>query len=277
MGELSSKFTNNEAQAIGYHLFEFYFDITPSDLIIKKDQRFGESSIVSLYKAILKLRQDIPVQYITGISYFRELKLKVSPHVLIPRSETEELAGWVKNEICKMVGYPNIELNLWDIGTGSGAIALSLATELANVQVWASDVSNEALSIASANALNYPGKVSFFQHNILCDPPPNIHTDFIVSNPPYVRNSEKSLMMKNVVDHEPSLALFVPDDDPLIYYKAIASAAKRVLKRGGFVYVEINESLANETANVFNENGFKNIELRADINDKPRFIRSQLV
>lgn len=277
VNELSSKYNVNEAKAIGYNLFEFYFGINYADFFLRKDQRFGESAIVSLYKAILKLKKDTPVQYITGISFFRELKLNVSPHVLIPRPETEELAGWVKDDICRKEGYPSIEIALWDIGTGSGAIALSLATELKEIRVWASDISSAALSMAAANALNNNAKVSFFQHDILHDPPPNIQIDCIISNPPYVRNSEKSLMLKNVVDHEPSLALFVTDDNPLIFYEAIASAAKRVLKPGGFVYVEINESLASETGNVFSENGFVNVEVRNDINDKPRFIRSQFL
>lgn len=276
VNELSSKYNVNEVKAIGYNLFEFYFGINYSDFFLRKDQRFGESDIVLLYKAILKLKRDTPVQYITGISFFRELKLNVSPHVLIPRPETEELAGWVKDDISRKEGYPNIDIALWDIGTGSGAIALSLATELKDVKVWASDISSAALNMAEANALNCNAEVSFFQHDILHDPFPSIQVDCVVSNPPYVRNSEKSIMMKNVVDHEPSLALFVADDDPLIFYKAIASAAKRVLKPGGFVYVEINESLANETGNVFRETGFVNIEVRNDINDKPRFIRSQL-
>jgi release factor glutamine methyltransferase len=264
----------NEAKAIARVIFEHYFNLSYSDLIIKKDRRFGESEIVRLYKAIKKLKQNIPVQYITGVTCFRDLMLKVSPDVLIPRPETEELVQWVVDVTRK--DSPKRNLNIWDIGTGSGAIAISLYKELNDAKVSASDISEVALNIASENSQINKADVWFFQHDILNDPPPEFTCDIIISNPPYVKESEKALMQKNVLDYEPAQALYVPDDDPLLYYKAIARCGSMVLRNNGIIFVELNEALGNETMEVFKMAGFKSVSLKKDINGKHRFLKAAL-
>ncbi len=270
-GQLS--YEPNETKAIGRLIFEHFLGVTATDFIAKKDLRFSESQIVSIHKAIRKLQNNIPVQHITGISYFRDLTLKVNKHVLIPRPETEELVQWILDDT-----YQNKDtsLQIWDIGTGSGAIAISLAKELnkvMKVEVRASDISLEALQTAIENAKFNNTKVDFFHHDILNDTLPDQKYDCIISNPPYVKESEKALMQANVLDHEPHTALFVPEDNPLLFYKAIATIAKQKLRPGGSLYVEINEALGEKTTELFAGKGFVSLQLRRDIHSKNRFVK----
>ncbi len=273
--QISPVYHNDEAKNIASLVVEHFLGFSSADLIMNPYARIGESEIVTVYKVIRKLRNNVPVQHITGVGFFRDLKLQVNKHVLIPRGETEELVQWVVDDYPKTDPIKEgISLKIWDIGTGSGAIALSLAQELANASLFASDVSREALKVAEQNALRHGLDVQFFHHDILVDDSPDERFNYLVSNPPYVKDAEKSLMMANVLDYEPHKALFVSDDDPLIFYRAIAQTARRVLTPCGWLYVEINEALGPETAGVFRHAGLSRVEIKKDIHGKDRFIKA---
>ena len=265
-----------ESRAIGRLVFEHYLNTSATDFALNRDIRISESKIVELWRVIDKLNNDVPVQYITGRAYFRDLVLDVNKHVLIPRSETEELVQWVMDGAEELKPNPSRPLHCWDIGTGSGVIAISIAKELKGSKVFASDVSEKALEVARKNAELNQTSLHFFLHDILKDPIPEQRFDCIVSNPPYVRESEKAFMEKNVLDHEPHQALFVSDNDPLLYFSSIVSAAKATLKPSGSLYVEINEALGKETAQLFEHNGFSAMEIRKDMHGKERMVKGRL-
>lgn len=272
-GSISHKYEEKESKAITNVVFEHFFGLNQIDLIVKKDLRFNESQIVNLYRIIKKLNQDIPLQHITGKSHFRSLELLVNNHVLIPRPETEELVGRIVESI---QGLPeNSEYTIWDIGTGSGAIAISLAKELPQTKVWGSDISENALEVATRNGERAGVNINFFKHDILGGEIPLKEMNIIVSNPPYVRESEKEKMKANVLEYEPHLALFVSDNDPLLFYRAIAKVAIEALKPGGFLFAEINEALGKQTVELLNSLGFQKTELRKDIFEKDRFVKAQ--
>ena len=272
---ISLRYNELEARAIGRLVFEHYLSTSATDFALNRDIRISESKIVELWRVIKQLNNDVPVQYITGRAYFRELVLEVNEHVLIPRSETEELVEWVLNDLVGIQNEPSRPLQCWDIGTGSGAIAISLAKELKGSRVFASDISEKALEVARRNAEMNQTSVHFFLHDILKDPMPEQRFDCIVSNPPYVRESEKAFMHKNVLDYEPHQALFVTDNDPLLYYSSIVSAAKATLNPSGVLYVEINEALGRETAELFEQNGFSAVEIRKDMHGKERMVKGR--
>jgi len=211
-----------------------------------------------------------PIQYVTGTAYFHDLELKVNPSVLIPRPETEELVKWVADD------HKNPEgLRILDIGTGSGCIILALGSFLKKSQLSGIDISQEALTTASLNAKNNGIHVDFRKLDILNETEWNElkNFDLIVSNPPYVRLSEKSGMKKNVLDYEPSQALFVPDEDPLLFYRAIARFSRLKLSQKGKLYLEINENLGKETVLLLKNEGFTEISLKKDMRGKDRMIR----
>lgn len=223
------------------------------------------------YSTILQnLRNWEPIQYIMGYTWFYGLTFRVDKRVLIPRQETEELVEWIIN--CEK----NRNISLLDIGTGSGCIAVSLAKNLPDSKINAFDVSTDALAVAAANAVINKTHVNFFHADLLADSlqlPQKYQV--MVSNPPYVRIQEKSLMMRNVLDYEPESSLFVPDNDPLIFYKRIALLARKYLTDGGSLYLEINEQLPVETARLLECTGFYGIEVRKDLNGKPRMIKAR--
>lgn len=231
----------------------------------------SQNLLIDAYVAELKLQK--PIQYTLGETEFFGINLKVNPHVLIPRPETEELVDWILRS--KANDYPNI----LDIGTGSGCIAIALAKHLPAARVYALDISHDAITLAKQNSMNANAHVSFIHDDILSVPNriEGSPFDIIVSNPPYVRESEKQLMQSNVLDNEPHLALFVKDTDPLIFYKAIAQTAKNHLKPNGTIFCEINEAFGEETADVFKDFGFNDIEVRNDINGKERMLRARSV
>jgi release factor glutamine methyltransferase len=263
-----------EARSITKMIISDFFGFTAVDLVLRKNDRFSESQILQLYRAIKQLKENVPVQHITGKSFFRNLILSVSPDVLIPRPETEELVAWIVDDIKSLQGEDKSNLKIWDIGTGSGAISISLAGEITNARVYATDISEKALNIAKLNAEANNVDVSFILHNILADSPFDEKFDVIVSNPPYIRDSEKRLMHANVLSHEPHLALFVPDDDPLMFYRSIAKTAMMTLKPGGSLYVEINEALGQETAELFTGLGLSSVTIKKDLFGKDRFARA---
>ena len=220
--------------------------------------------------AICELKKYRPIQYILGETKFYGLPFEVCPDVLIPRPETEELVDWIVR------GYDkSAPLSIVDIGTGSGCIAISLKTNFNRANVWAIDISEPALTVARRNAEKNGTVINFLLKDVLNDGMMGFERssiDVIVSNPPYVTPSEKSYMLPNVLDYEPHCALFTPENDPLIYYKCIASFGKKCLKVGGKIFFEINEAYLDKMAEVLNEHGYSKITPRKDINDKWRMI-----
>lgn len=227
--------------------------------------------------AFVRMAEGEPLQYIIGKAHFYGREFKVSPSVLIPRTETEVLCRDVI-EHRKWSAKPSV----LDMCTGSGCIAWTLAMELSGAQVTAVDISEGALDVASSqefsSEMSQTGAETprFVKADVLGEIPAEIKEasfDIIVSNPPYVMDSEKSLMRANVLDHEPHLALFVPDNDPLVFYRAVARWASVLLAPGGYGMVEINEALGGQTADVFRKSGFNNVEVVLDLNDRDRFVR----
>lgn len=219
--------------------------------------------------AIDKLKSYEPIQYILGDTEFYGLVFKVNSSVLIPRPETEELVAWIIND-CKN----KQEISILDIGTGSGCIAISLAKNLPNAKVFALDVSENALKLAKQNAIKNDVEVEFIEADILDCDLGNMQFDVIVSNPPYVRELEKEAMSANVLNHEPHLALFVKDEDALLFYRKITEISESILKPDGQLYFEINESLGESTKQLLDNSNYKNIELKKDIFKKDRMIKA---
>lgn len=251
-------------------LEKFTLALTP-DLVISK----GEESI--LFHALSELKQQVPVQHIIGETEFMDLKFNVSPKVLIPRPETEDLVRWILEEYSK--GY-NESLRILDIGTGSGCIAVSLAKHLKVAKVSGLDISTDALEVARLNADKNEVQIKFLLGDILSDTtsiPIESKFDIIVSNPPYVRVLEKNKMNANVLEHEPDIALFVPDKDPLVFYKAIAIFAKEHLVINGSLYLEINQYLGKEMLDLLTSYGYQEVELRKDIFGNDRMVKAGLV
>lgn len=235
--------------------------------ILKKDILLSGEQQKKIRTIIPRLKTFEPIQYILGESEFYGLKLVVNPSVLIPRPETEELVEWITknnlNENCKIL----------DIGTGSGCIALALKKKLKNAKISGIDISESALEVARENAKRNNLEVDFFQTDILIPKNKNWEVfDVIVSNPPYVRNSEKAEMKTNVLAHEPENALFVNDEDPLVFYHAIADFAIKHLSVNGMLFFEINENFGEELSDLLNKKDFREIRIRKDINKRNRMM-----
>jgi release factor glutamine methyltransferase len=214
-----------------------------------------------------RLQHFEPIQYILGETEFYGLPFKVTPATLIPRPETEELVDWI------LAHYNKNHKTLLDIGTGSGCIAITLAKNLPSLEISAMDISEETLKIASENAKDHKVGVIFSKVDILNALALPQKYDIIVSNPPYVRNSEKKNMQKNVLDYEPTMALFVEDDNPLLFYSKIAALAKNYLNPKGFLFFEINEYLGKEVIQLLKRESFSEIELKKDFFGKDRMIK----
>ena len=220
-----------------------------------------------LDNAIARLQKHEPIQYILGYSDFCGLRFKVTPATLIPRPETSELVEWITSEA-------NGNESILDIGTGSGCIAISIANKLPQSKVSAWDISPDALAVAKENSKANGCNVVFKQVDILAYQPAGEQFDIIVSNPPYIKENEKSAMHSNVLDWEPHTALFVPDNDPLLFYRTIAQKATTMLRPGGKLYFEINRAHGKETVEMLAALGYANIELRKDFADNDRMIRA---
>lgn len=259
-----------EAESFFYLLLENKRQLRRIDLALDVDSVFSESEILNWNAILEKLKIQIPIQYIIGTTHFYGLEFIVDENVLIPRPETEELVDWIVKLNSKLSKKKN--LKILDIGTGSGCIAVSLAKNIPNSEVFAIDVSEKVLAIAKKNAILNKVPVTFLHKNILETKDLNQKFDIIVSNPPYVRNLEKAEIKPNVLDNEPHLALFVPDNDPLIFYKKIAELAAANLNPNGQLFFEINQYLGKETQELLEYIGLKNIELRKDIYGNDRMI-----
>lgn len=260
--ELRNIYPEQEAKSITFWLMEYYLGATRKDILANKYWEKISSS--GIEEAFLQVLAGKPIQQVTGWAPFYGRDFKINPNVLIPRNETEELVHLIINE--NKIAAPSI----LDIGTGSGCIPISLGLEIPGAKVSAIDISTEALSIARENADLFKVNIDFRELDILSADLPFNNLDIIVSNPPYVRELEKVEMHPNVLNHEPHLALFVKDDDPLIFYRVIASKARAALRKGGKLYFEINEALGEETKQLMVTQGFQDVKIMQDLNGKMR-------
>ena len=243
------------------------------DRIVYKDIPVNKEQQSQLEKIAGELLQNKPVQYALGYAWFMDMKLQVNEHVLIPRPETEELVTWIAEDIKES---RNKEVSLFDIGTGSGCIPIAVRKKIPDVAVSAIDVSRDALALATLNSIEQKVLVDFLYTDFLKEEEWN-HLgkyNIIVSNPPYIQAGEEKNMQENVLKFEPHLALFVPDEDPLLFYKAIAKFSSPHLKDNGTVYIEINEALGEDVVELFKSYGFERVTLRKDMQGKDRMVRA---
>ena len=243
-----------------------------SQLLLKQDLLINESDLVWLKKSLAKINKHYPIQYIVGYEYFMDLKIEVNKNTLIPRPETEELVNWILTDFSDN----QKSLLLLDIGTGSGCIAVAIKANRLKWTVSGIDYNKETLKKAKSNAEKLNLDIDFQVNDILNYSFTKVKYDIIVSNPPYICEHEKAKMHENVLNFEPHSALFVPDDNPLIFYKNIAQIATKSLKDNGVLYLEINESLGNETIELLKNSGFSIIELRKDLFGKDRMIKAEI-
>lgn len=266
---LEKYYPPSEAETITFWLIENLYQISQMDILLNKKVIENEQIVKQKITYLERLAKYEPIQYILGESYFCNHKFEVNSSVLIPRPETEELVNYITK-----YHQTNVPLEILDVGTGSGCIAVSLALNFLSANVTAIDISEKAIETAQRNAQNLGAKVTFIQADALQWHSENTW-DIIVSNPPYIKEDEKSSMRKNVLDYEPHLALFVENDNPLIFYKAIAQIAQKSLNNNGFLYFEINEALGLETLEMLKEMDFINTELIKDFYEKDRFVKAQ--
>ncbi len=258
-----------EVQAMIRVICEDVFHYDPVDMALRQESELPDFAQQRITEIIDRLRRDEPLQYIVGHARFHGHQFKVTPAVLIPRPETEQLVDLIVDE------NKASDLRVLDMGTGSGCIAISLARALKFAQVDALDVSRDALDVARENAVVLKVKVRFFESDMLSPQPPARY-DIIVSNPPYICWSEREAMDRNVKDYEPGQALFVPDNDPLLFYKAIAPYAAQSLERGGRLYLEINRRFGNEVKRLLEDNGFDEVRIIEDSFGNPRFAAAKI-
>ena len=273
--ELTLIYDAGEAESFFYLILEEKKQLKRIDLALHPDLFFSEEEI-GVWNAILEqLKQEIPIQYLLGKTSFYGLDFEVNAAVLIPRPETEELVEWILESQKSKVESQKVKI--LDIGTGSGCIAISLAKNLPDATVFALDVSEEALATAKKNAKNNSVNVTFIHQNILETEDLLQQFDIIVSNPPYVRNLEKEEIKKNVLENEPHLALFVADNDALVFYKKIAQLAQKNLLSNGQLYFEINQYLGKEMVNLLEKMNFKTVDLRKDIYGNDRMTKASFI
>ncbi|GAA4818451.1 peptide chain release factor N(5)-glutamine methyltransferase [Litoribaculum gwangyangense] len=267
--ELDAIYSKEEVDSFFFILIDFYYKVSRMELALNPKYEVEEAH--TILKALQDLKRQKPIQYITGETVFYGLPFKVTEDVLIPRPETEELVEWVIKHI-----HSNNQIRILDIGTGSGCIAISIAKYLPNAMVYALDVSGKALKIAEENAQRNEVDIKFFEEDILkIESINDLKFDIIVSNPPYVRELEKELMEPNVLENEPHLALFVKDNNPLLFYEAISKFAVNNLSKKGLLFFEINEYLGQDMMALM-KTYFSNIELKQDIFKKDRMIKGVL-
>jgi release factor glutamine methyltransferase len=268
--ELKEQYPDREIAAMTDILFAARLHLKKHEVGLKRNELMAQKDQQWFERALRRLKAGYPVQYITGHAEFYGLVLEVTPEVLIPRPETEELVRWVID------GIPHASPWIMDIGTGSGCIALALKKNVPGSHIMATDVDAAALELASRNAVKLGIDLQFLQHDILSagflKNLPRV--DIIVSNPPYIPMAEKKNMANLVTAHEPPGALFVPDEDPLLFYVSIAGFACQQLKGGGQLYLEVHEKYGKEVIELLLTEGFSGMELRKDINGKDRMIKA---
>lgn len=268
----------NETEAITLLVITEVTGLSRASIKAFPERELTAEQAAQIKNILTELKTGKPIQYILGVTEFYGLPFKVNPYVLIPRPETEELVEWILLEAGERLKAKGERFSLLDIGTGSGCISISLKKNLANAEVSAIDISKGALQTAKENAVLNEVEVNFINADILNIEPNNGTAKYhiIVSNPPYVTLEDKKQMHNNVTGFEPHTALFVPEHDPLIFYRAIADFALSNLIAGGLLYFEINENLGKETVELLADKGFKNIELRKDMSGRDRMIKAEL-
>ncbi len=280
--ELRSKFLNDlkefypktEILSFYFLLIEYHLGLKKVDISLSPEKELTPKESELIFSALYRLKKEEPIQYIIGETAFYGLTFKVDHNVLIPRPETEELVDWIIKDSNK---YQS--LRILDIGTGSGCIAISLAKHLPNAEVYALDISKKALQVAEYNAKNNKVSIQFIEQDILktnvtLKGTDNLQFDIIVSNPPYVTESEKAAIKKNVLAFEPHSALFVDDTNPILYYEAIVMFAKKNIRKEGKLFFEINQYLSNVITQMLEKNGLTQIELRKDLYGNDRMIKA---
>lgn len=260
-----------EIEAMTYALLADLFDIKQTQILAELAIPWSIADESKVINALKRINAGEPVQYVSGKAFFFGRSFLVDPGVLIPRPETEELVGEVIRFV-KQIGN-DTEHRILDIGTGSGCIPVTLAMEIPSATVMATDISDKALAIARQNVLKHKVQVQLLLHNIIAQPIPFKNLSVVVSNPPYITFSEKDLMRKNVVEFEPHIALFVHDEDPLLFYRVITREANEALNKGGLLAFEINERYGQQVVSLLNETGFSDVQLVVDISGKPRIVK----
>lgn len=260
--------SRNEARSVLCLLLEEMLNVSSTRIYADLLPEISEKEAEKLDSALQKLEQGMPVQYVLGYADFGELRLRVEPGILIPRPETLELIEWITSD---RTSTPS---RILDVGTGSGCIAISLAKHWKGSDVEAWDISETALQTAKHNAEMYHATVKVQHQDVLTPSYDGAPFDLIVSNPPYVRTCEKSEMQPRVLEYEPDEALFVSDDRPLVFYEALARLATQKLRSGGQMFMEINQYLPTETAQLFKELGFEDVELKNDSFHHPRMLKA---
>ena len=267
--KLERLYPETEIDSFFHLLLEHHFQTKKIDLALEPELMRKKWPKEKFIEGLELLLDERPIQYITGIAEFAGLKFKVDENVLIPRPETEELVDWIVETI-----ESKREVRILDIGTGSGCIPITLSLMLPGAEVHALDVSKGALDLAKENARVLGARVRFFRLDVLKAGNLDEEYDLIVSNPPYIRESEKSGMRGNVLKHEPDIALFVEDEDPLLFYRKIAALGRNALADNGLLFFEINENLAGPTLEILEEQSYRNMEVKKDIYGKDRMIRA---
>lgn len=269
-----------EIDSFFFLLLEEYLGFRRVDIVLKSDFKITQETLNLLQSATKQLEQEIPLQYIIGKTEFYGLPFVVNKYVLIPRPETEELVAWVVSESSRFKTFNTStkqttetkQLKILDIGTGSGCIPISLKKQLPFAKISAIDISKEALIVAKKNAVLNNVDIHFILQDILKTVALDQHYDIIISNPPYVRELEKKELKNNVLKNEPHVALFVENDNPLIFYAKIAELAKNYLNKNGLLFFEINQYLGTETIDLVNKKGLKNIQLKKDMFGNDRIV-----
>ena len=269
LNKLTTIYDKSEASQITDWVMEKLTGSKKAERMVYKNETITSEEVLLLHQYSERLLQHEPVQYVLNESWFGNMKFYVDKNVLIPRPETEELVEWIINHY----NSPVDELKILDIGSGSGCIPISLKNRLPKAEVWSCDVSNEALTVAKKNAEDLEQEVNLFELDYL-----DQHSwkqlpkfDIIVSNPPYIPEKDKETMHPNVLQYEPATALFVPDNDALVFYKAIAEFGKTHLQKDGSIFMEIHENLGKEVTQLFQEAGYST-ELKKDMQEKDRMI-----
>lgn len=269
--QLSSLYPQEEISSFEQLAFAKYTTYTPAMLVLYANQELAKEESVALNTVLERLQHQEPIQYILGDTEFYGLPFQVNPATLIPRPETEELVDWILTDLDEKQAY-----TILDIGTGSGCIGISLKKNRPAAKVVAYDISLDALDTAQTNAQLNKAQVQFEQIDILKTTTLSSTFDCIVSNPPYVRQQEQEQMQRNVLDYEPHQALFVPDDDALVFYKHIGKIAKQSLTPNGVLFFEINQYLGTTTVNLLKDIGFTTVELRKDLSGNDRMIKASI-
>lgn len=267
--ELSGLYTSSEITFLNRLILEKVCDVPFTEITEDKINHLSSLQSEKLEDILVRLRNGEPHQYVLGETEFYGRLFGVNADVLIPRPETEELVEWIISD------HQPLRRFFLDIGTGSGCIAVTLAKELAHAEVDAWDISEKALAVAKDNAFRHKADVHFSRVDILLPKVPLRTYDVIVSNPPYVLESEKECMERNVLDFEPHEALFVPEDKPLLFYERIGALAKEMLSENGTLYVEINRSKGEHVSQLFLKQGLSTVEIRNDISGNARMIRAR--